>query len=178
MAATRHNLSRRAVLGAGVGACVAPLAGPAAAPLPTPFGVGLSNPSPASPPALEGRSALRQAQGERVREDALCTQRWNRTLAAYRRAEARVAAFKADEAKLPPARRAYPACSDVEERFGALDSRRFAALRRLLRLAAPDVAALALKLDLAVADMAWELTGCETCLETLAADARRLASRG
>jgi len=31
MAATRHNLSRRAVLGAGVGACAVPLAGAAAA---------------------------------------------------------------------------------------------------------------------------------------------------
>ncbi|MEA2999697.1 MAG: hypothetical protein QOK17_1530 [Sphingomonadales bacterium] len=45
---------------------------------------------------------------------------------------------------------------------------------RLLRLPAPDLAALALKLDLAVADQAWELTGCETCLAGLQADARRL----
>jgi hypothetical protein len=101
--------------------------------------------------------------------------RWRRTLAAYRRAEARVAAFKAEERALPPARRAYPACEDLEERFGDLDDRRFAALRRLLRLPAPDLAALALKLDLAIADQAWELTGAEDCLAAIAADARRLA---
>jgi hypothetical protein len=33
-----------------------------------------------------------------------------------------------------------------------------------------------LELDLTVADSAWELTGCETCLEAIAADARRLAA--
>jgi hypothetical protein len=32
-----------------------------------------------------------------------------------------------------------------------------------------------LKLRLAVADQAWELTGCESCLEAMAEDARRLA---
>jgi hypothetical protein len=85
-----------------------------------------------------------------------------------------VAAFKAEEALLPAARRAFP-CEDLEEGFGRLDSLRFAALRRLLRLPAPDLAALSLKLDLAVADQAWELTGAEDCLAGLAADARRLA---
>ncbi|MBV9929557.1 MAG: hypothetical protein JO013_01270 [Alphaproteobacteria bacterium] len=94
------------------------------------------------------------------------TERWTRTLAAYRRAEARVAAFKAEEALLPTARREYPACEDLEERFGALDSRRVAVLKRLLRSPAPDLAALALKLELAVANLAWELAGAETCLET------------
>jgi len=102
---------------------------------------------------------------------------WRRALAAYRRAEARVAGFKAEEALLPPARRDWPACADLEDRFGELDSLRLAALRRLLRLPAPDLAALALKLELAVADLAWELSGSETCLETLAADVRRLAGR-
>jgi hypothetical protein len=101
--------------------------------------------------------------------------RWARTLAAYRRAEARVAGFKAEEALLPAARRAYPACEELEARFGALDTLRFAALRRLLRLPAPDLPALALKLDLAVADQAWELTGSEDCILVAAADARRLS---
>src|SRR5438874_1519320 len=117
MAATRHNLSRRAVLGAGVGACA--LAQEAAA---APFGVrpllslpkGLSDPCPSSSAEPEGRAALRQdggvgtapgssqpcrghggsSMGERSEGDALSAERWNRTLAAYRRAEARVAAFK------------------------------------------------------------------------------------
>jgi hypothetical protein len=89
-----------------------------------------------------------------------------------------VAAFKDEERALPLARRVFPACADLEERFGDLDSRRLNLLRRLLRTPAPDLAALALKLDLAVADLAWELTGCETCLEAAAVDARRLAAAG
>lgn len=86
-----------------------------------------------------------------------------------------MAAFKAEVALLPRERRAFPACRPLEQRFGDLDDRRFAALRRLLRLPAPDLAALSLKLDLAVADQAWELTGAEDCLAAIAADARRLA---
>ncbi|MGA9580898.1 MAG: hypothetical protein WBR13_02880 [Allosphingosinicella sp.] len=77
---------------------------------------------------------------------------------------------------LPAERRAFPACRPLERRFGDLDDVRFAALRRLLRLPAPDLAALALKLELAVADQAWELTGAEDCLADIAADARRLSA--
>jgi len=163
MVAGRHNLTRRALLGAGVGA----LPGRVFVRVP------IAEPQPARGSAEANRGHVQ------VHVPSACPERsrraWTRTLAAYRRAEARVAAFKADEALLPPARRAYPACEDLEERFGALDSRRLNILRRLLRLPAPDLPALALKLDLAVADLAWELSGCETCLETLAADARRLA---
>ncbi|HEY0028726.1 MAG TPA: hypothetical protein VGC35_12725 [Allosphingosinicella sp.] len=100
--------------------------------------------------------------------------RWSRTLAVYRRAEARVAAFKAEEALLPPERREWPAVKPLEERFGDLDSRRLNVLRRLFQVPAPDLSALALKLELAVADQAWELEGCESCLAALADDARRL----
>jgi len=169
MAATRHNLSRRAVLGAGVGACAAPLAGLGDSHLLTvPF---------VQCAALEPGRSPSNAAGDSQQETVPDLHRpWTRTLAAYRRAEARVAAFKAQEALLPPERREYPACEDLEERLGDLDSRRLAVLKRLLRLPAPDLGALALKLDLAVADLAWELAGAETCLATLAADARRLAS--
>ncbi|HEX8578150.1 MAG TPA: hypothetical protein VF655_00980 [Allosphingosinicella sp.] len=38
------------------------------------------------------------------------------------------------------------------------------------------MAALALKLELAVADQAWELEGCEACLTIVAEDAQRLAA--
>jgi hypothetical protein len=86
-----------------------------------------------------------------------------------------MAAFKARERLLPPERRAFPACRDLEERFGDLNELRHAALRRLLRIPSPDIAALALKLELVVADQAWELVDTETCLEAIAADARRLA---
>jgi hypothetical protein len=87
-----------------------------------------------------------------------------------------VAAFKAEEALLPPERREWPAVKPLEERFGDLDSLRLAALRRLFRVPAPDLGALSLKLDLALADQAWELEGCESCLATMAEDARRLAA--
>jgi hypothetical protein len=186
MAAGRHNLTRRALLGAGAAAPLALAAAEggafASASLP-PFGVSFacpepvegSNPSPrSSGGGREGRGGLRQARPERA-EGEKARARWSRTLAAYRRAEARVAAFEAAESTLPPERRAFPASEPLEEELGRLDGLRTAALRRLLRLPAPDIAALALKLELAVADQAWELAGCETCLPTAAADARRLA---
>jgi hypothetical protein len=97
---------------------------------------------------------------------------WARALAAYRRAEAQVEAFRAEEA-LPPAAEREAAEEGLEERFGVRDSRRRAALRRLLRIPAPDLPALSLKLDLAVA--AWEITGCEIGLAAIAADLRRLS---
>jgi hypothetical protein len=62
-----------------------------------------------------------------------------------RRAEARVAAFEAEEALLPAERRAL-AGEALEERFERLDKLRLAAVRRLLRLPAADLPALALKL--------------------------------
>ncbi|HEY0085892.1 MAG TPA: hypothetical protein VGB65_08265 [Allosphingosinicella sp.] len=141
MASKRHNLSRRAVLGAGVGTCVA-----------------AARPAAAQAAATPSRT------------------RWTRTLAAYRRAEARVAAFKAEEALLPPERREWPAVKPLEDRFGDIDSLRLAALRRLFQVPAPDLEALALKLELAVADQAWELEGCESCLDAMAKDARQLGA--
>jgi hypothetical protein len=87
-----------------------------------------------------------------------------------------VATFKAGEALLPAERREWPACRELEERFGELDGLRLAALRRLFKIPAPDIAALALKLELAVCDQAWELTGCESCLAAMADDARRLSA--
>lgn len=149
MAATRHNLSRRAVLGAGV---VAPafLAVPAAA---------SAAPGPQAPvPSLH--------------------RRWSRALAGFRRSEARLAAFRAHAGSLPPERREFPACEPLEDRFDALESARLAHLRRLLAAPAPDLPALALKIDLILADQAWELTGVDPCLAALQADARRLCLGG
>ena len=87
-----------------------------------------------------------------------------------------MAAFKAAEALLPPEQREWPAVKPLEDRFGDVDSLRLAALRRLFRLDAPDLPALALKLELAVADQAWELTGCESCLAAMAEDAHRFSA--
>ena len=113
MAARRHNLTRRALLGAGVGACAigggSALAGEAAAAGGAGGGGGGEAPAPGQAP------------------EAAAAGRWSRTLAAYRRAEARVAAFKAEEALLPPERREWPAVRALEERFGDLDSLRLAA---------------------------------------------------
>jgi hypothetical protein len=160
MAARRHNLTRRALLGAGAVLPVLPGAARAAA-----EGIG-------------ARASGHGTDAAAVEEGVAAAARWARTLRAYRRAEARVAAFKAEEALLPPERREWPAVRVLEERFGDLDSLRLAALRRLFQIPAPDLAALSLKLDLAVADQAWELTGCESCFEAAAADARRLCRGG
>lgn len=147
MAAGRHNLSRRAVLGVVAGACAS------------------------HPLAARGRLLAT------VPIPAAAAGRWIRALAACRRAEARLAAFRRAEALLPPAARAFPACEPLEERFNILECARLAALRRLLRAPAPDLAALALKIELAIDDQAWELTGAELFLATLKDDARRLAHR-
>lgn len=155
MTAGRHNLSRRAVLGAcfGVPALLGPSPSPARGRLPA----AVSSPdSPVPSP----------------------DPRWNRTLAGFRRAEARLASFQAEVALLPPEARAFPAAIPLDDRFDAFEGARLAALRRLLRAPAPDLAGLSLKLDLAIADRAWELAGAEPCLAALAADARRLAREG
>jgi hypothetical protein len=49
---------------------------------------------------------------------------------------------------------------------------------RLLRAPAPDLPALALKIDLTVDDQAWELTAAAPCLAALKADADRLGRSG
>ena len=145
MAAGRHNLTRRALLGVGAAVPLAP--GLHAAPTCPERSRGAPTPSP-----------------------------WDRALAAYRRAETELAAFRAYERSLPPAARAWPACKPLEERFGDLDCARLAALRRLLAAPAPDGPALALKLDLLVADQVWELEAADAAFAALRADARRLCA--
>ena len=184
MMPSRHNLSRRAVLGAGVGACVARDSHLLTVP---PVQGAVRDCHSLTVPSVQG-AELASEPSTAAGDSQQVTVPFYRTLAAYRRAEARIAAFKEAERALPPARRDYPACEDLEERFGDFDSgacperlrcrqsKGLNLLRRLLRTPAPDLAALALKLELAVADQAWELAGAETCLPTLAADARRLAS--
>ena len=161
--ALRHNLSRRAVLGA---AAVAPAilagAGPAvaAAPaLPEPHAPTSPAPQPPAVPAASRR-------------------RWDRALAFYRGAEGRLAAFRAEIESQPPEARAFPACEADEDRFDDLECARLDALRRLLRAPAPDLPALALKLGLVIDDNAWELTGAALCLAALRSDAGRLCGGG
>jgi hypothetical protein len=98
---------------------------------------------------------------------------WERAVAALRRAEARVAAFEAEEALLTAEQKRL-AADALEERFERLDKRRLEAVRRLLRLPAQDLPASVLKLDVAVAEQAWEDSGSADCLALIAADARRI----
>jgi hypothetical protein len=138
--ASRHNLTRRALLGAGaVLPAFAAGKGPRRAPLP-------------------------------------CA--WSRALHAFRRAEARLAAFTAAFEALPAEQRAYPACGALEDRFDTLESARLHALTRLLAAPAPALPALSLKIDLIVDDLAWELTAAPQILAALKTDARRLCARG
>jgi hypothetical protein len=215
MAAGRHNLTRRALLGAGAALPVA-LAARAAAPSRPfpPFGPGpdpgASKPATSFPPSRRNapfdaacggaQDRLRQAQGEREDgESVRGPARWERALAAYAGAARALESFCRD--RLRPALDAHQAIrarwpldhdfradaearallepafaviGPLEDRADDLECARLDALRRLLRLPAPDLAALALKIELAVDNEAWELTGAETCLAALKADARRL----
>lgn len=62
-----------------------------------------------------------------------------------------------------------------EEAYDALLDAHSEALTALLALPAPDLPALAAKLDVIVPQFAWELGGCEDCLQNVREDARRLA---
>jgi hypothetical protein len=89
------------------------------------------------------------------------TAAWDRALARFRHAEVALAAATAAHAD--------------DDLFDRVLGRFNIALRRLLRAPAPDLAGLALKLELAARESAWELTGAETCIAALAREARRLA---
>jgi hypothetical protein len=165
MTAARHNPMRRALPGAAVFAPVL------AAPIP-------------------GVADLAEGTGRR---------RWERVLAALREAEAAVAAYRAgdylpaheihaairgrwpipyDFAADPQARAAVSAAlaefQPFEDRLNALGSVRDTALKRLLRSPAPDLPALALKIELIVDEEVATLAGGERCLAALRADGWRL----
>lgn len=84
---------------------------------------------------------------------------WSRALFRFREAEA--------------AMRAAEGQPDEDEFDRRLD-RCYSALRCLLRLPAPDLRALAAKIELVVDHEVGTLTGGERCLAVLKADARRL----
>ena len=90
----------------------------------------------------------------------LMGEKWDRALSRYRAAESALAAVTGTED------------DDLYDRHLL----RFnAALKKLLRTPAPANAALALKLDLTIHHLAWELTGGERCMAALLADAHRLS---
>ncbi len=77
-----------------------------------------------------------------------------------------------EEAAIPHEQRTLADEDDLDERFNRLECARLAALAGLLRLPAPDLPALALKIALIVDEAAWELTDPQPCLAALKADAR------
>jgi hypothetical protein len=196
MVAGRHNVSRRAVLGVGVVAPVL-LAGPVAraAIAAAPCVAGAAGGAP-------GVSALAGGSGAAA-GDARRAARWGRALSAYLRAADALdrfcserlrpasAAHQALRARWPvgydvrgdaQARAllepAFAAIAPLEDRADDLECARLAALRRLLRSPAPDLRALALKIELVIDNQAWELRGAEPCLAALRQDARRLIGGG
>jgi hypothetical protein len=163
--AVAGDLAARAVAGDLAARAAAPgLAAAAAA------GAGAA--SPAGAAALAGAAQGAPNGGEGA--SAADRTRWDRALEAYTRAAAALAAHARHVEQLPPALRDYPACKPLEDRFDDLECARLARLRALIRRPAPDLPALALKIELTVDHQAWELTGAETALAALKADARRL----
>jgi hypothetical protein len=69
----------------------------------------------------------------------------------------------------------FEAASALEETYGALGDAMYERLRELLTAPAPDVAALAVKLDLVVEHEVATLDGGAACFEAVRGDAHRLA---
>ena len=88
---------------------------------------------------------------------------WARALDAYEAAEAEV-----EEAEASPA--------DYEDEHGERLDALCGALRQLLRTPAPDLYALALKVELTIAHGLGPSTGGAACLAAIRGDARRLAA--
>jgi hypothetical protein len=96
---------------------------------------------------------------DRVRGDEI----WRTAIARLRRAEARLKAL------------AHEPDEDLFDNANAVFNH---ALKKLVRTPAPDLPALALKIDLVVDHKVAELTGGEACLAALKRDARLLAAAG
>lgn len=142
MACRQHNPSRRALLGAAV---ALPLLG------------GRDGFEEAPPPAFAkgyGRSPSPANAGEELR--------WRQRLAAYRAAEAAVRECERRTAGAP-----WEEQDAVEEEYGERLDALSAALRRLFRAPAPDLPALAVKIELAIDQEVATLNGGEACLAVL-----------
>ncbi|HEY0311602.1 MAG TPA: hypothetical protein VGC56_03825 [Allosphingosinicella sp.] len=95
---------------------------------------------------------------DQVRHDV--ERKWNRALARYQRADAALAAA---------------ADSEDEAFYDRVGERHEEALQSLLRTPATDIAALALKLELALDERSLEYFGDLAGMQLLKADARRLS---
>ena len=148
MADGQHKLSRRALLGA---VCAAPL---------IPRHPGL-DPGSMNTVGGEPDAAAFMDSGLRRNDGVGRTDEWHQALARFHQAQTIL-----DSARSEPDEDAYDALLDSHSD----------ALTALLALPAPDLPALAAKLDVIVPQQAWELTGSEDCLEILRRDANRLAA--
>ena len=167
MAVADLNVSRRALLGA---AFVLPAAaGPVLHRHPGPFGFAQDRLDPGSifsvsPAKAEGRWMPDQVRhdegGDGGSAQARRLARWEQALPRFGEAEAALAAV---------------AHTEDDAVYDRVLGRFNAALKGLLRAPAADAGAVAVKLDLAVRHLAWELTGGEACMAALLRDARRLA---
>jgi hypothetical protein len=156
MAAADHNPTRRALLGAALGV-----------PLSRHPGLDPRSTYPSGPTSEAAPPPEERWMPDQVRHDDVGA--WIEALAAFRTAEAEVAAVQAatagrsaaEEEALLPAHE--DACSKME-----------AALGRVLRAAAPDLAVLAAKLELLFAHAVEPGAVEEGLAEAVMADARRL----
>jgi hypothetical protein len=145
MADGQHKLSRRALLGA---VCASPLVRHSPA--------RHSGLDPESMNTVVGESNAAVFMDPGLRRD----DEWEKALARLEEAQTIL-----DSARSEPHQDAYDALLDSHSE----------ALSAVLALPAPDLPALAAKLDAITAHQAWELTGSEDCLEILRQDAHRLA---
>jgi hypothetical protein len=147
MAAGQHKLSRRALLGA---VCAAPLV----------RHPGL-DPGSMNAAGDQARGAVSMDSGFRRNDElAAAAAKWTRALAGFAAAEAALAA----------------AAGEPDEVYDPSGARHEVVLRRLLRTPAPDVAALAQKLELALDERSGEFFGDEAAMRTMKRDARWLAA--
>jgi hypothetical protein len=117
---------------------------------------GAGAPPPASPSPCRGGA----------------TTPWLRALAAYCAAEAEIRAYEKLTSGAP-----WEEQAAIEEAYGVRLDAMHDAMRRLMRLRAPDLPALATKIVLAVDHEVATLNGGEACMATLRRDALRLARR-
>jgi hypothetical protein len=97
-------------------------------------------------------------------------EKWRKLLAAYRAAEAEVRGFERATAGA-----SFAEAARLEGRYGELGDVMYSALRHLLRAPAPDLAAVAAKLDLVVEHEVGTLEGGEACMSAIRADVRRIS---
>ena len=152
MADGQHKLSRRALLGA---VCASSLSRHPE------LVSGSSSPPPGSMAGWTLKRVQGDGAGHEPHGECSAVPVWDRALARVRQAQAAL-----DSAAGEP----------DQDRYDALLGAHSAALAALVALPAPDLRAIAAKLDVIVSNFAWELTGCEDCLEVLRGDAHRIAA--